>query len=667
MTAYPNLLSPITVGNITLPNRVIMGSMHLGLEEMPGGFERMASFYAERARGEVGLMVTGGISPNWAGRPAEHGAVLASETDVAQHRLITDAVHAAGGRIVVQLLHFGRYAKHGDLVAPSAIAAPINPITPHELSDEEVRETIADFARAAALAIEAGYDGVEIMGSEGYLINEFTAAHSNQRDDEWGGSFERRIRFPIEVVKAVREAIGEALLLYRLSVIDLVPNGSTIDETLTLAREVEAAGASIINTGIGWHESRVPTIATLVPRAAFVQATEQVAQAVSIPVVASNRINDPDVAEQLLATGSFSMISMARPLLADADFVAKTAAGKPELINTCIACNQACLDQTMTGRLTSCLVNPRACHETVLLGLPTVRAKNIAVVGAGPAGLAAATNAARRGHKVTLFDEQPVIGGQFDIARRIPGKEEFSQTLRYFQAELAATGVDVRLGQRVAAGELTGFDEVIVATGITPRTPEIEGIDRPNVVSYLNVLRGDVVPGARVAIIGAGGIGFDVATFLLYEPDETIAEFFAQWGVDPSFTAPGALARPQLTPPTRQVTLLQRKTTKIGAGLGPTTGWIHRAELQMKGVAMISGASYDRIDDEGLHITVDGEEQVIPADTIIVCAGQESNRSLADELTALGVTTQLIGGADVAAELDAKRAIKQAIVLTDTL
>lgn len=665
---YPTLLSPITINGITLPNRVIMGSMHLGLEEAPNGFERMAAFYRERARGEVGLIVTGGIAPNWAGRPAEHGAILSHKGEVAQHRLITDAVHAEGGRIVIQLLHFGRYAKHADLVGPSPIASPINPITPHELTDEEVRKTIADFANASKLALEAGYDGVEIMGSEGYLLNEFAAAHANQRDDEWGGDFARRIRFPVEVVKAAKAELGdEAILMYRLSVLDLVPNGATMAETIALARAVEAAGADIINTGIGWHESRVPTIATLVPRAAFAEATERVAQAVSVPVVASNRINDPAVAEQILTDGAAQFVSMARPLLADPEFVSKVRTNQTQRINTCIACNQACIDHTLTGRLTSCLVNPRAANETILLGLPAVRSKKIAVVGAGPAGMAAATNAARRGHTVTLFDEHDVIGGQFDIARRIPGKEEFSQTLRYFGAEIEATGVDLRLGVRVGASDLVGFDEVIVATGITPRIPDIAGIGHRSVVNYLDILRGDVAAGDRVAIIGAGGIGFDVAAFLLYSPDETTDAFFAQWGIDPTYNAPGGLARPRLSPPSRQVSLLQRKSSKPGAGLNPTTGWIHRAELQMKGVDMISGARYDRIDDEGLHITVDGERRVISADTIVICAGQEPNRELVDALHAHGITPHLIGGADVAAELDAKRAIKQATALTDTI
>lgn len=666
---YPNMLSPLTVGKYTLPNRVIMGSMHLALEEMPGGFERMAEFYAERARGEAGLMVTGGIAPNHEGRPAEIGAVMCSDEDVRQHRLITDAVHEAGGLIVMQILHFGRYAKHDQLVAPSAITAPINPREPHALTGDEVFQTIEDFARAAELAIEAGYDGVEVMGSEGYLLNEFTAAHTNHRDDEWGGDHERRMRFPVEVVKAVRERIGpDPLILYRLSVLDLVPNGMTIDETIELARHLEAAGVDIMNAGVGWHEARVPTIATPVPRGVFVDACEQVAEALTIPTVASNRINDPATAERVLANGKAQLVAMARPFLADSHFVAKARSGEAARINTCIACNQACIDHAMTERAVSCLVNPRAGHETILLGLPTPRKKRVAVVGAGPAGLAAATHAAKRGHQVSLFDEQPVIGGQFDIARRIPGKEEFANTLRYFAAELDALAVDVRLGSRVGAEDLAaGFDEVVVATGITPRNPGIEGIDHESVVSYLDVLRGNVVPGDDVAIIGAGGIGFDVAAFLTQHGAETKDEFFAQWGVDPSYSSPGALARPNFAPSKRRVTLLQRKASKVGAGLGVTTGWIHRAELQMAGVRMVSGVTYRRIDDDGLHITVGGEDQVIKASTIIVCAGQEPNRELADQLAALGTASHLVGGADVAAELDAKRAIKQATELAEVL
>jgi 2,4-dienoyl-CoA reductase (NADPH2) len=667
--AYTHLLSPLQVGAVTLPNRVIMGSMHLGLEEEPDGFERMAAFYAERARGEVGLIVTGGISPNHAGRPVDHGAVLATDDHVARHRLITDAVHAEGGLIVVQLLHFGRYAKHADLVAPSAIMAPINRLLPRALSSAEAEQTVEDFAQAAELAMDAGYDGVEIMGSEGYLINEFTAAHTNQRDDEWGGDAERRMRFPIEIVTRTRERIGDdPLVLYRLSVLDLVPDGANLDETIRLARQIEGAGASLINTGIGWHESRVPTIATMVPRAAFADATRKVMDAVGIPVAVSNRVNDPEVAERLLADGTADLVSMARPLLADPAFVQKARQGRADRINTCIACNQACIDHTLAGKLTSCLVNPRAARETILLGIPARHSRQVAVVGAGPAGLAAATSAARRGHMVTLFEAAPVLGGQFDVARRIPGKEEFAQTLRYFRTELDELGVDVRLSTWVRAVDLqSGWDEVVVATGIAPRLPEIEGIDHPSVVGYLDVLRGDVVPGDDVVIIGAGGIGFDVATFLTHAPNESAEEFFEQWGVDPLFAAPGALVRPVISAPPRHVTLLQRKASKLGAGLGLTTGWIHRAELAQKQVRMVAGADYRRIDDEGLHITVDGVDGTIAASTIVICAGQEPNRTLADELAALGVTAHIVGGARVASELDAKRAIREAIELAEVL
>lgn len=691
--AYPRLMSPLEVDGLTLPNRIIMGSMHLGLEEAPGGFERMAVFYAERARGGVGLMVTGGFSPNDAGALVEHGAVVRSGADVAKHRLITGAVHEARGRIVLQLLHAGRYAKHSSPVAPSPLPTPINPVEPRELSEEEIEQTIADFARAAEIAVEAGYDGVEVMGSEGYLINQFTAAQSNQRDDEWGGSATQRHRFAIGVVRAVRAALGpEPLLLYRISVIDLVPEGATGDETVELARAIEQAGASIITTGVGWHESRVPTIATMVPRAAFAEATERVAAAVSVPVAASNRINDPETAERILAGGRTALVAMARPFLADPEFVAKARAGQADRINTCIACNQACLDHAFTGRLTSCLVNPRAGHET-LLPDPRVRPastpKRIAVVGAGPAGLAAATTAATRGHHVTLFDQADRVGGQFDLARRIPGKEDYAETIRYFGGEideLAARGrLDLRLGTRVTVSDLaqtsTPFDEIVLATGIVPRRPAISGIEHPSVVGYVELLRGEVVPGDDVAIIGAGGIGFDVAAYLAHEhavaetdvirsPDESRANrnaFFTEWGVDPGFSSPGALTRPRPAKSPRRITLVQRKASRVGAGLGPTTGWIHRAELQMRGVQVVAGAAYDRIDDAGLHLTVDGQQRLIAASTIVVCAGQEPNRALDAELRALGLTPHLIGGADVAAELDAKRAILQATLLANDL
>jgi len=660
---FPHLLEPITVGSTTLRNRVIMGSMHVGLEEAPDGFERMAAFYAERAKGGAGLIVTGGIAPNEEGRPAKGGAVMTSARDVADHRVVTDAVHAEGGRIAMQILHFGRYAYHADLVAPSPLQAPISPHVPHELTDAEVEQTIEDYVRCALLAQEAGYDGVEIMGSEGYLINEFIVTRTNQRTDRWGGSYEQRIRFPLEIVRRVRAAVGEDfLLVYRLSMLDLVPDGSTLEEVVHLAREVEAAGADVINTGIGWHEARVPTIATQVPRAAWAGVTRRVMGEVSIPLVATNRINTPEVAEQLLADRFADMVSMARPFLADPDFVTKAAKGEPESINTCIGCNQACLDHTFSGRITSCLVNPRACHETELVIGPTRLAKRLAVVGAGPAGLAFATTAAERGHHVTLFDAADDIGGQLDVARRVPGKEEFEETLRYFRHRLAETGVDVKLGARVEADDLTGYDEVAIATGVTPRIPELPGVDHPSVVGYLDVLRGVAPVGERVAILGAGGIGFDVAAFVTDPGDDAsldIAAFQRTWGIDGDLAARGGLVPPSHRAAPREVTLLQRKASKVGAGLGKTTGWIHRAELAQRGVTMLPGVGYERIDDDGLHITVDGRAQVLAVDTVVLCTGQEPNRGLHDELSARGVSVHLIGGADVAAELDAKRAIDQ--------
>ncbi|MFJ6131578.1 oxidoreductase [Janibacter terrae] len=660
---FPHLLEPITIGSTTLRNRVIMGSMHVGLEEAPDGFERMAAFYAERAKGGAGLIVTGGIAPNEEGRPAKGGAVMTSARDVADHRVVTDAVHAEGGRIAMQILHFGRYAYHADLVAPSPLQAPISPHVPHELTDAEVEQTIEDYVRCALLAQEAGYDGVEIMGSEGYLINEFIVTRTNQRTDRWGGPYEQRIRFPLEIVRRVRAAVGEDfLLVYRLSMLDLVPDGSTLEEVVHLAKEVEAAGADVINTGIGWHEARVPTIATQVPRAAWAGVTRRVMGEVSIPLVATNRINTPEVAEQLLADGFADMVSMARPFLADPDFVTKAAKGEPESINTCIGCNQACLDHTFSGRITSCLVNPRACHETELVIGPTRLAKRLAVVGAGPAGLAFATTAAERGHHVTLFDAADDIGGQLDVARRVPGKEEFEETLRYFRHRLAETGVDVKLGARVEADDLTGYDEVAIATGVTPRIPELPGVDHPSVVGYLDVLRGVAPVGERVAILGAGGIGFDVAAFVTDPGDDAsldIAAFQRTWGIDGDLTARGGLVPPSHQAAPREVTLLQRKASKVGAGLGKTTGWIHRAELAQRGVTMLPGVGYERIDDDGLHITVDGRAQVLAVDTVVLCTGQEPNRALHDELGSRGVTVHLIGGADVAAELDAKRAIDQ--------
>ncbi|MFF3906575.1 FAD-dependent oxidoreductase [Streptomyces sp. NPDC001848] len=671
MSRYPHLLTPLDLGFTTLPNRVLMGSMHVGLEEAEHGFDRMAAFYAERARGGVGLIVTGGIAPNEAGRPYEGGAKLTTEAEAEQHRVITDAVHREGGRIAMQILHFGRYAYHQDLVAPSALQAPISPFVPHALTDTEVEQTIDDYARAARLAREAGYDGVEIMGSEGYLINEFIAAGTNRRTDRWGGSYENRTRFPVEIVRRVREAVGEDfIVVYRLSMLDLVPGGSSLEEVVTLAKAVEAAGATIINTGIGWHEARIPTIATSVPRGAYAWVTKKVMGAVSVPLVTTNRINTPELADQLIAEGYADMVSMARPMLADPDFVAKAAAGRPETINTCIGCNQACLDHTFSGQITSCLVNPRACHETELVLAPTRLRKRVAVVGAGPAGLACAVSAAERGHDVTLYDAAGEIGGQLNVARKVPGKQEFDETLRYFSTQLDLHGVDVRLNTPVAAGDLTGYDEIVVATGVTPRTPDIPGIDHPRVLGYLDVLRDGAPVGDRVAILGAGGIGFDVAEYLTDGGDkasEDPATYFRHWGVDMDYRAPGGLAAPERPAPPRTVHLLQRKTSKVGAGLGKTTGWIHRTELKHRGVTMVPGVGYDRIDDAGLHITVDGESRVLEVDTIVLCTGQEPRRDLYEELLAAGRTPHLIGGADVAAELDAKRAIKQGTELAAAL
>ena len=677
MTDYPHLLSPLDLGFTTLPNRVLMGSMHVGLEEAERGFERMAEFYATRARGGVGLMVTGGISPNEAGRPWAHGAdggaKLTTEAEAEQHAGVTAAVHREGGRIAMQILHFGRYAHHPDLVAPTALQAPISGFVPRELSDDEVEQTIEDFVAAAALAQQAGYDGVEIMGSEGYLINEFIAAATNRRTDRWGGEYANRIRFAVEIVRRVRDRVGpNFILIYRLSMLDLVQGGSSLDEVLTLAKEVEAAGATIINTGIGWHEARIPTIATSVPRAAYTWVTRKVMGSVGIPLITSNRINTPGIAEQLLADGVADMVSLARPLLADPEFVAKAGRGRADTINTCIGCNQACLDHTFSGRITSCLVNPRACHETELVLAPTRRRKRIAVVGAGPAGLAFSVSAAERGHAVTLFDSAAEIGGQLNVARRVPGKEEFNETIRYYRTQLAEHGVDVRLNTAVAAEDLPAgeFDEVVLATGVTPRTPELPGTDHRSVVSYLDVLRDGAEVGARVAILGAGGIGFDVAEFLT-DPGNHASQdpevFFAQWGVDTSYGERGGLRAPERAPSPRAVHLLQRKASKVGAGLGKTTGWIHRTELKHRGVTMVAGVTYHRIDDDGLHLSVDGRDQVLAVDTVVLCTGQEPRRDLHRALLEAGRTPHLIGGADVAAELDAKRAIQQGTQLAAEL
>ena len=665
MTAYPHLLAPLDLGFTTLKNRVLMGSMHTGLEEAPQGFEKMAAFYAERARGGVGLIVTGGVGPNEEGRVAEGASMLADEAEVPHHRIVTDAVHAAGGKIAMQILHTGRYSFQENLVSASPICAPINFYRPREMSEDDIQRTIADFARCARLAQQAGYDGVEVMGSEGYLINQFIAQHTNKRTDGWGGSFENRIRFPLAVLRAVREAVGrEFIIIYRLSMLDLVNNGSTWDEVEQLAAEVEKAGANIINTGIGWHEARVPTIATSVPRGGFAWVTKRLMGKVGIPLITTNRINTPEVAEDILAQGCADMVSMARPFLADPEFVIKAEQGRADEINTCIGCNQACLDHIFQGKLTSCLVNPRACRETELNYLPTATPKKLAVVGAGPAGLAFATIAAERGHDVTLFDAGSEIGGQFNVAKQVPGKEEFYETLRYFGRRIDKTGVKLQLNTRVAAADLAAFDEVILATGISPRQPPIAGIDHPKVLSYLDVLKHRREIGRKVAIIGAGGIGFDVAEYLTHEgtrPSQDVPTFMKEWGVDMDVTTAGGLAAsgPQPHPSPREVYLLQRKSSKVGEGLGKTTGWIHRASLQMKNVTMIPGVSYDKIDDAGLHVTIKGEPQVLAVDNVIICAGQDPLRELQQPLLDAGKPVHLIGGADVAAELDAKRAIDQ--------
>jgi len=673
MKAYLHLLEPLDLGFTTLRNRSLMGSMHVGLEPEENGFERLAAFYAERARGGVALIVTGGVAVNEEGAPFERGPQLASAEEVARHRIVTDAVHVAGGKIAMQVLHCGRNVKHGKGVAPSPIQSPIWPFVPREMTPADIERTIADYVRCSLLARDAGYDGVEIMGSEGYLINQFLAPRTNQRTDDWGGSHAKRMRFAVEVVRRTREAVGaNFIIIYRLSMLELVEGGSTLPQGVELAAAIEAAGATIINVGIGWHEARVPTIATSVPRAAYAWVARLLKDKVSVPIVASNRINTPEVAERLLAEGYCDMVSMARPLLADPHFIRKAERDEADTINTCIGCNQACLDHGFKEIVASCIVNPLACHETEIRIEAAARPRRIAVVGAGPAGLAAATTAAARGHDVTLFEADAEIGGQFNLAKQIPGKEEFFETLRYFRRRIELDGVKLRLNTRVTAEALEagGFDEIVLATGVMPRTPEIEGLDHPSVLDYLEVLREHKPVGDSVAIIGAGGIGFDVATFLTHSgasAAEDPQKFYAEWGIDTSYGPHSGLRAPQVEAPPRRVWLLQRKPSKVGNGLGVSTGWIHRAALKSRGVEMFAGVNYRRIDDQGLHITVGGENRILPVKSVVVCAGQLPERSLADRLRHLNGSVHLIGGADEAAELDAKRAINQGVRLAARL
>jgi len=668
--AYPHLFRPLTVGHLTLPNRVLMGSMHTNLEEAPNGFERLAAFYAERARAGVSLIVTGGIAPNAEGAVFQGANALTEESQVAEHRHVVDAVDAAGGHLCMQILHAGRYAYSPELVAPSALQAPINPFTPRALSSDEVEQQIADYVRCATLAQQAGYDGVEVMGSEGYLINQFICRRTNQRDDDWGGDFERRMRFPVEIVKRIRQAVGERfLLIFRLSMIDLVEEGSSWEEVVQLGQAIEAAGANVINTGIGWHEARVPTIVTSVPRAAFTEVTRRIRAALSIPLITTNRINMPEVAERVLAEGHADMVSMARPFLADPEWVRKAEAGLAKEINTCIACNQACLDHTFMGKLTSCLVNPRACHETEITLAPAQTPKRVAVVGGGPAGLATAVAAASRGHAVVLFERRSELGGQFNYARKIPGKEEFNETLRYFRVMLEKHAVDVRLNTEATVGALADFDEIVIATGVVPRELALPGADHPSVLSYADAIEQPERVGKRVAVIGAGGIGFDVSELLSHEghPTMEVAAWCDEWGVDLAVGERGGLKAPQPPRSPRSIVMLQRKSSKPGKNLGKTTGWVHRASLKQRGVETLAGCEYVRIDDAGLHIRREGQEQVVEVDTIVVCAGQESVRDLISPLAQAGSRMHVIGGADEAAELDAKRAIDQGTRLAASL
>ena len=667
MSRYPHLLTPLDLGFTQLRNRVLMGSMHTGLEEEKGGFDKLAAFYAERARGGVGLIVTGGIAPNLRGRLVPHGSQLSFPWQVSKHKKVTSAVHQEGGKIALQILHAGRYAYHPFSLAPSALKAPISPFKPRAMSERQIRGTIRDFAATAALAKAAGYDGVEVMGSEGYLINQFICERTNKRTDGWGGSSENRMRFPVEIVRAIRERVGtDFIIIFRLSMLDLVEQGSTLEEVIALGKALEAVGVTLINTGIGWHEARIPTIATSVPRGAFSWVTAELKKHLKVPLITTNRINTPEVAERILAGGEADMVSMARPFLADPEFVIKAAENRADEINTCIACNQACLDHVFKQKRASCLVNPRACFETELTFGRVPQPKRLAVVGAGPAGLAFACYAAERGHQVSLFDQASEIGGQFNFAKQIPGKEEFHETLRYFAKRLEKCGVELYLGQRQSAESLLGggFDEVILATGIRPRTPNIPGIEHPKVLNYLDVLRDHKPVGQKVAVIGAGGIGFDVAEFLVEKRVETDAgshrdHWLKEWGIDKQLGERGGLITPEIDAPERQIWLLQRKESKVGDGLGKTTGWIHRTVLKNRKVQMLSGVQYLGIDDEGLHIQVGETKQCLPVDQVIVCAGQEPLKELQAGLQAAGKPVHIIGGADVAAELDAKRAIRQ--------
>ena len=668
--AYPHLFRPLTVGHLTLPNRVLMGSMHTNLEEAPNGFARLAAFYAERARAGVSLIVTGGIAPNAEGAVFQGANALTDTSQLAQHRQVVEAVHAEGGHLCMQILHAGRYAYSPELVAPSAIQAPINPFTPRALTGDEVEQQIEDYVRCARLAQQAGYDGVEVMGSEGYLINQFICRRTNQRDDAWGGDFECRVRFPLEIVKRIRAAVGERfLVMFRLSMIDLVEEGSSWEEVVALGEAIEAAGADVINTGIGWHEARVPTIVTSVPRAAFSDVTRRMRAALSIPLITTNRINMPDVAERVLAEGHADMVSMARPFLADPDWVRKAEAGLADEINTCIACNQACLDHTFAGKLTSCLVNPRACHETELTLTPAQSVKRVAVVGGGPAGLATATAAASRGHQVVLFERRDELGGQFNYARKIPGKEEFNETLRYFRVMLDKHDVEVRLNTAATLEALAEFDEVVIATGVMPRELTLPGADHPSVLSYAEAIERPERVGPTVAVIGAGGIGFDVSELLAHEghPALDLAAWCDEWGVDLAVGERGGLKAPEPPASPRDIVMLQRKTSKPGKNLGKTTGWVHRASLKQRGVKTLTGCEYLKIDDQGLHIRRDGQEQVLDVASIVVCAGQESVRELIAPLEQAGRRVHVIGGADEAAELDAKRAIDQGTRLAASL